>query len=151
MNEFKALGIDEDILRVIETMGFTEPTEVQKQAIPLVIALKDVIAGSATGSGKTLAFGAGIIHHVRKGSGIQALILAPTRELAEQISEALRVFSKHKQLLVAPIYGGVALNPQFSILERADIVVGTPGRILDHLQRGTIDFSRVKHLVLDEA
>lgn len=151
MNKFEQLGIDSDILKSIEHLGFTEPTEIQKKAIPDVIAGKDVIAGSATGSGKTLAFGAGIIHNLSKGAGLQALILAPTRELAEQISEALKTFAVSKKLSIAAIYGGVSLNPQFSDLERADIVVGTPGRILDHMQRGTINLTKVKHLVLDEA
>ncbi|MBN1175564.1 DEAD/DEAH box helicase [Candidatus Woesearchaeota archaeon] len=151
MNKFRQLGIDEDILSSIENLGFSEPTEIQQKAIPVVIQKKDLIAGSATGSGKTLAFGAGIIQHIRKGAGLQALILAPTRELAEQISESLKTFAKHKKLTVVSIYGGVSLNPQFSALQKADIVVGTPGRILDHMQRETINLTKVKHLVLDEA
>lgn len=151
MNKFRQLGIDEDILSSIEMLGFNEPTEIQQKAIPVVIEKKDLIAGSATGSGKTLAFGAGIIQHVRKGAGMQALILAPTRELAEQICDSLKTFSKHKKLNVVPIYGGVSLNPQFSALKKADIVVGTPGRILDHMQRESINLTKVKHLVLDEA
>jgi len=151
MDKFRQLGIDEDILSSLDELGFTQPTEVQQKTIPLVIAGKDIIAGSATGSGKTLAFGSGIIQNVKQGAGVQALILAPTRELAEQISDSLKVFANRKRLSIISIYGGVSLNPQFSALERADIVVGTPGRILDHLQRGTINLSKVKHLVLDEA
>jgi len=148
---FDELGISGEVLESIKEMGFEEPTEIQAKAIPPAIAGKDVIAGSATGSGKTLVFGAAIIDSITKGQGIQGLILTPTRELAEQIFEMLKTYSKHRQLSVCTIYGGVAYNPQFHALETADIVVGTPGRILDHLQRQTIDLSKVKHLVLDEA
>lgn len=151
MNKFKQLGVDEDILSSIEALGFSEPTEIQNKAIPLAIQKRDIIAGSATGSGKTLAFGAGIIHHVKQGAGLQALILAPTRELADQICDAMKTFASNKHLRIEAIYGGVSLNPQFDSLEKADIVVGTPGRILDHLQRGTISLAKVVHLVLDEA
>tara|TARA_Y100000310_G_C20678805_1_gene814651 strand:- start:956 stop:2179 length:1224 start_codon:yes stop_codon:yes gene_type:complete len=151
MNEFKQLGIIEPILKSIEQEGFEKPSEIQVKAIPLAIAGKDVIAGSATGSGKTLAFGAGIIQDVEHRKGIQALILTPTRELAEQVTQNLRMFSKFKKLTVQAIYGGVSINPQIHNLERTDIVVGTPGRILDHLERRTIDLSQVKILVLDEA
>lgn len=151
MNGFKELGIDIDILKSIENEGFDEPTEIQVKSIPVALQGKDVIAGSATGSGKTLAFGAGIIQNTVPGNGIQALILAPTRELAEQIQQSLKKFSKHKKLKICAIYGGVSINPQFTVLEKADVVVGTPGRILDHLERGTINLRNTKCLVLDEA
>lgn len=151
MNGFKELGIDIDILKSIENEGFDEPTEIQVKSIPVALQGKDIIAGSATGSGKTLAFGAGIIQNTVPGNGIQALILAPTRELAEQIQQSLKKFSKHKKLKICAIYGGVSINPQFTVLEKADVVVGTPGRILDHLERGTINLRNTKCLVLDEA
>jgi len=149
--QFRKLGITEPILKVIEQEGFEAPSEIQDKSIPLVLAGSDVIAGSATGSGKTLAFGAGIIQNCEPGKKIQSLVLTPTRELAQQIMEALRKFSKHKPLRIVVVYGGVSINRQMHELMTADVVVGTPGRILDHLQRGTINLGHVKILVLDEA
>jgi ATP-dependent RNA helicase DeaD len=151
MDNFRELGITPPILRAIKEQNFETPSEIQAKAIPLVLAGKDVIGGSATGSGKTLAFGSVIIQSCEKGKGIQALILTPTRELAEQVSKALKKFSKYKPLGITAIYGGVSINPQFENLKIADVVVGTPGRILDHIGRNSIDLSRVKILVLDEA
>ncbi|MFA6072622.1 MAG: DEAD/DEAH box helicase [Candidatus Woesearchaeota archaeon] len=151
MDEFRKLGISEDILRSLSEMNFVKPTEVQIKAIPFALEGKDVIVGSETGSGKTLAFGAAILQHALRGKGIQALILTPTRELAEQIQVALKNFSKYAPLNITAVYGGVSINPQFKALEKADIVVGTPGRILDHLERRTINLAAVKFLVLDEA
>ncbi|MFA6072586.1 MAG: DEAD/DEAH box helicase [Candidatus Woesearchaeota archaeon] len=151
LDEFRKLGISENILKSLNLMGFKTPTDVQAQAIPFALAGKDVIVGSATGSGKTLAFGVNIIQNAKRGQGIKALILTPTRELAEQITVAFKNFSKYSPIAVTAIYGGVSINPQFKDLEKADVVVGTPGRILDHLERGTIDLSNVDFLVLDEA
>jgi ATP-dependent RNA helicase DeaD len=149
--KFKKLGISEQILKVLAEEKFEEPSEIQIKSIPLVLQGKDVIAGSATGSGKTLAFGSGIIQNSEKGQGIQALILTPTRELAEQITKALRKFSQYKPLNFVAVYGGLSINPQISKLRTADVVVATPGRLIDHITRGTIDLSKVKILVLDEA
>ncbi len=151
MEKFKSLGLSEAFLAEIVKAKFTEPSEIQEKTIPLVLAGNDVIGGSATGSGKTLAFGAGIIEKVEKGQGLQSLILTPTRELAEQITTVLRTFSAYKGLDIASVYGGVGINPQIRALEYADIAIATPGRVLDHLERGTINLSRVKILVLDEA
>ncbi len=151
MDSFKRLGIIEPILRMIEREGFEKPTEVQEKAIPPILEGRDVITGAATGSGKTLAFAAGIIQNSEKGKGIQALVLAPTRELAGQVSKALATFSQYKHLRVAAIYGGVSINPQMENLKIAEVVVGTPGRLLDHINQGTIKLSNVKILVLDEA
>jgi ATP-dependent RNA helicase DeaD len=120
-------------------------------AIPLILEGKDIIGGAATGSGKTLAFGCGIIQKIERGEGIKALVLTPTRELAEQVHNSLKEFSRHKKLKIASIYGGVAIGPQIKRLEKADIVVATPGRLLDHIGRGTIDLDNVEMLVLDEA
>jgi len=149
--EFRKLGIIDAIGKVIEEERFEEPSEIQSKAIPLAISGKDVIAGSATGSGKTLVFGSVIIQNCKKGKGIQSLILTPTRELAEQVSKALKKFSKYNPLEITAVYGGVSINPQIDRLRTTDVVVGTPGRILDHLQRRTLDLSHVKTLVLDEA
>jgi len=151
MKSFKELGLSSDLLKVLEEINFSLPSEIQEKVIPLALAGKDVIGGSATGSGKTLAFSASIIEKIEPGKGIQTLILTPTRELTEQVSRAFRGFSKFKPLRVVSIYGGVAILPQIEALEKADVVVGTPGRLLDHLSRKTINLSKVKYLVLDEA
>jgi len=151
MEKFRKLGIAMPVLKSIQEQKFEEPTEIQERSIPLILEGKDVIAGAATGSGKTLAFASRIIKTAVKGEGIQALILTPTRELAEQVSDTIQRFSKHKHLGITAIYGGVSINPQINRLGREDIVVGTPGRILDHINRRTINLDRVKVLVLDEA
>jgi len=151
MEKFKDLGLCEHVLKVISNKKFTKPSEIQEKTIPLIMEGKDVIAGSATGSGKTLAFGAGMIKNAEKGKGVQGLILTPTRELAEQVAEALREFAYYKDLEVVPVYGGVAIGHQQKKLSYADIVVATPGRLLDHLKQRSVDLSRVKFLVLDEA
>lgn len=151
MNKFKELGINEEILKSIERLNFTEPTDIQKQTIPVMLEGKDVIAQSATGSGKTLCFASAIIENITHQNKIQALIMTPTRELAEQIFESMKMFSKYRKLKIGVIYGGVSYNPQFKALETADIIVGTPGRLLDHLERRTMNLSNVSHLVLDEA
>ncbi len=151
MDEFRKLGISEPILKAIRDEGFENPTEIQAKSIPVVIEGKDVIAESATGSGKTLAFGCAIIQNCEKRKGIQALIMTPTRELAEQVSESLKKFSKYSPLRIVPVYGGVSISPQIEQLRSADVVVGTPGRLLDHIERNTIKLDKVNTLVLDEA
>jgi ATP-dependent RNA helicase DeaD len=151
MKGFENLGLSDKFLKEIEAAGFAEPSEIQEKAIPLVLQGRDVIGNSATGSGKTLAFGSGIIEKAETGKGIQSLILTPTRELAEQIGKVLKKFSRFKGLNVSVIYGGVGIENQMRELRRAEIVVGTPGRILDHLERGTINLSEIKTFVLDEA
>jgi len=151
MENFKILGISEPVLRSIRDERFESPSEIQEKSIPLIIAGKDVIAGSATGSGKTLAFAAGILKNAEKGRGIQALVLTPTRELAEQVAQALSKFSKYKPLEIIAVYGGVGINPQIRGLKTADVVVGTPGRLLDHIARNTLRLGKVNTLVLDEA
>ena len=151
MEKFRSLKLSEKILKVIEEAKFTEPSEIQEKTIPLILEGKDVLGSSATGSGKTLAFGAGIIEKIHKDKGIQALVLTPTRELAEQNAEQLKIFSKHFDFKITAVYGGVAIGPQVDHLESANIVVDTPGRILDHLNRGTLNLKEIKFLVLDEA
>jgi ATP-dependent RNA helicase DeaD len=151
MEYFRKLGIIEPVLKSIEDEQFEKPTEIQEKSIPLILAGEDVIAGAATGSGKTLAFAAGIIEKAESGKGIQALVLTPTRELAQQVAGALGVFSRYKRLKITAVFGGVSINPQIELLRTADVVIGTPGRILDHMGRRTIDLRTVKTLVLDEA
>ena len=151
MEAFKQLGIEDSLLKSLKEQEFKTPTEIQAKTIPEVLQGKDVIAGSATGSGKTLAFGSAIVQKISKGKGIKALIMTPTRELAEQVHSSLKTFAKHKPLNITTVYGGVSIEPQMKALKNADVVVGTPGRILDHISRDTIDLGKIEYLVLDEA
>ncbi len=151
MNTFEQLGLSRELLSAIEKLGFSEPTQIQAKAIPLIMQGKDVVGESATGSGKTLAFGCGVLEQVVPGKGLQALILAPTRELAEQVKTAIHAVAQGKQLRTLAVYGGVAIGPQIDKLPRSDVVIATPGRLLDHVQRRTINLSKIKLLVLDEA
>lgn len=151
MISFKNLGISKPILKSINDEKFESPSEIQEKSIPIILSGRDVIAGSATGSGKTLAFASGLLQSSEKGKGIQALILTPTRELAEQVTKALTKFSRYRPLGIIAVYGGVGINPQINGLKTADVVIGTPGRILDHIGRNTIKLDKVKTLVIDEA
>jgi ATP-dependent RNA helicase DeaD len=151
MEYFRKLGIIKPILKSIEDEKFEKPTEIQEKAIPLILAGQDVIAEAATGSGKTLAFASSIIEKTEKGKGIQALVLTPTRELAQQVATALSDFSRYKPLKIVAVFGGVSINPQIEQLRTADVVIGTPGRILDHIGRRTLNLGKVNTLVLDEA
>jgi ATP-dependent RNA helicase DeaD len=148
---FKDLPVSESLVRALSELHITEPTEIQEKTIPLTMEGKDVIAGSATGSGKTLAFGSCIVEGIEHGKGIQSIILTPTRELAVQVAENLEEYGKYHKLNVVQVYGGVSIDPQIKKLKSADVVVGTPGRVLDHLERETMDLSGVRFLVLDEA
>ena len=147
----KILGPDNPLLNSIKFRGFTVPTEIQEKSIPAILKARDVIAGASTGSGKTFAFAVGLIKNVKKNFGIQGLVLTPTRELAEQVANELSDFSKYKSLEIVSVYGGVSITKQMKDLTSADIVVGTPGRILDHISRNSINFKFVNTLVLDEA
>ena len=149
MENFKRLGISDQLIRIIEKQGLKNPTKIQEKSIPVILEGRDVIAGSKTGSGKTLAFTAAIVHKVEKGRGIQAIVLTPTRELAEQVSDSVSTYSSG--LAITPVYGGVSINNQIKKLSDTDVVVGTPGRILDHLSRGTLNLGKIKLVVLDEA
>ncbi|MBN2111921.1 DEAD/DEAH box helicase [Candidatus Woesearchaeota archaeon] len=151
MEVFENFGLSHNLITAIRGLGFSEPTQIQRMSIPPIMEGRDVIGESATGSGKTLAFGCGIIDHVVPNQGLQAVILTPTRELAEQVKESLREFARHKHLKIISVYGGVSINPQIEELAKCEVVVATPGRFLDHLGRRTIDTSKVKLLVLDEA
>ena len=149
--KFEEMNINRDIIDILEKREIFEPTEIQRLSLPLIEEGRDVIGQSETGSGKTLAFAIPIAEKVEKGRGIQALILTPTRELANQIENELGKIASFKSLRITNIHGGVPIMPQIDNLKVADIVVGTPGRILDHVRRGTIDFSNVKYMVIDEA
>jgi len=151
MENFRKLGLSEQLLKLMQQSNLTEPSEIQEKAIPLVMQGKDVLGGSATGSGKTLAFGAGIIEKTEKGKGLQVLVITPTRELAEQVGGVFKKFSAYKGLSISLVYGGMDINPQIKSLQKSEICVGTPGRILDHIERKTINISHLKTLVIDEA
>ena len=145
------LHLQPELAKAFEEMGFLELTDIQKKTIPLIQEGKDVIGQSQTGSGKTAAFGFPILEKTIRGNGLQSLILVPTRELCEQVTTEMRKFAKYKRMNIFAVYGGVSINPQISNLRHADIIIGTPGRILDHLHRGTMDLHKAKILVLDEA
>ncbi len=151
MNTFKELGLKDNLLRSIEKLGFSQPTKIQKDSIPLILEGKDVIGESETGSGKTLAFGCGIVEKCSRDEGIQALILTPTRELAEQVKDSLKEITYKPRLNIIAVFGGVSIYNQIKNLKRTNVVVATPGRLLDHVNRGTIDLRNLKILVMDEA
>jgi len=150
MNLFENIGLNSQLLGAVNKLGFTKPTQIQEESLPLILQGNDVIGESATGSGKTLAFGCGIINKTEPKQGLQALVLTPTRELTEQVKEALVKLANGKNLNVISIYGGISINPQIKDLHFANVVVSTPGRLLDHIQRRTVDLTKVKVLVLDE-
>lgn len=154
MNEikFNNLGLKDSLLKSITDLGFEKPSQIQAEAIPVAIQGYDLIGQAQTGTGKTAAFGCGIINHITKNDGLRAIILAPTRELAIQVNDELKRLSKYDDLSVLPIYGGDSIVNQIRALKRnVNIVVGTPGRVLDHIKRGTIKLDSIKFLVLDEA
>jgi len=154
---FKSLGLCDPLVQGILATGYTAPTEIQSEAIPAVLAGRDLIGCAQTGTGKTAAFVLPILHrlcHEQKApkKGVRALILTPTRELAVQIEECIADYGRFMKLRALAVYGGVSMENQIRTLRRGvDIVVATPGRLMDHLQRQTIDLQAVETLVLDEA
>ncbi len=155
---FNTLGLSKPILRAIAEQGYTEPTPIQKQAIPTILSTKDVLAGAQTGTGKTAGFTLPLLQLLSEGergnskSHIRALIVTPTRELAAQVGESVVTYSKYLPFKSAVIFGGVKINPQISTLRKGvDILIATPGRLLDHVSQKTIDLSKVEYLILDEA
>jgi ATP-dependent RNA helicase DeaD len=139
------------VLRAVRELGFKDFTEIQEKCIPSIKEGKDIVGQSATGSGKTAAFGLPLLEKVTPGRGIQCIILTPTRELCVQVSDAIQSFAKYMPVKITSIYGGVGIEPQIDKLKRTDVVVGTPGRVLDHVTRRTMELSHVKIVVLDEA
>ncbi len=151
---FSQLGLDAALSRVCESLGYTEPTPVQKQSIPIVLKGSDLIGCAETGTGKTAAFLLPIIQRMSRQArpGVRVLILAPTRELASQIEASYRSLVPKKDVRCATLIGGTNLSRQTEALRRgASVVIATPGRLLDHMERGAIDFSGIETLVLDEA
>ncbi len=148
---FDTLGLSAAVLEAIEESGYTTPTPIQAQAIPIILAGKDVIGASQTGTGKTAAFALPSLSKIEKLGKPQILVLEPTRELAHQVAEQFEKYGKHTGLKVALLYGGVGLGSQAEQLAAgADIVVATPGRLVDHFYRTTMRFGEIKVLILDE-
>ncbi len=156
---FSAIGLSAAVMQGVAKSGYSSPTEIQRKAIPLAIAGKDIIGCAPTGTGKTAAFVLPILDRLQQKSAIdqrhrfpRALILTPTRELAQQIDDSIRIYGKFTGFRSLSVYGGVGIGGQLSCLRQGiDIVVATPGRLLDHLERNSIDLSHIEFLVLDEA
>ena len=151
---FGALGISDPLIRAIKELGFEEPTPIQTQAVPAALAGRDVIGQAQTGTGKTAAFGIPIVERVDPADRrVQAVILCPTRELAVQVAEELFKIARFRRgIVVAPIYGGQQIERQITALRKGvQVVIGTPGRVLDHIHRRTLSLDAVRIAVLDEA
>jgi len=152
MTEFEKLGLEKKLLDVLNDAGFTTPFPIQERAIPVLLAGNDVIGQAHTGTGKTAAYALPMLQLVTSKQGIQGIIMAPTRELALQITAEINRFAKNTGIKTATIYGGQGMGIQLDALrKRPEIIVATPGRLIDHLKRGTIKLNNVKHVVLDEA
>ncbi|MGH8752227.1 MAG: DEAD/DEAH box helicase [Burkholderiales bacterium] len=157
---FDSLGLSAEILRAVSEQGYTEPTPVQMQAIPPIMAGKDVMAGAQTGTGKTAGFTWPILERLKVHAStsvsparhpVRALIITPTRELAMQVADSVRTYGKYVPLKSTVVYGGVGINPQIKELQSGvEILIATPGRLLDHVQQKTVNLSKVEILVLDE-
>lgn len=159
---FSHLGLSNEIIRAVTELGYTKPTPIQMQAIPSVLSGRDLLAGAQTGTGKTASFTLPLLQKLSSDksiksasneySPIRALILTPTRELAAQVELSVREYGKYLKLNTMAMFGGVSINPQKRLLKgRVDILVATPGRLLDHVQQGTVNLSQIEFLVLDEA
>ena len=150
---FESLGLSEARIRQLESLGFTNPTSIQSQAIPHLLAGRDMVGQSQTGTGKTAAFSLPILEQIDfNQKAVQALVLTPTRELAVQVSQAINSFVGDAGVRVLAIYGGQAIDRQILQLKRGvHIVVGTPGRVIDLLDRGNLKLDQIRWMVLDEA
>ena len=152
MTKFEELGLKENILKGVRELGFEDAFPIQEAVIPVLLTGRDVVGQAHTGSGKTAAFALSMLQEIQPKNGIQGLIMAPTRELAMQITDEIKKFGKHTGIRVATVYGGQGMGLQLDALERGvEIVVATPGRLIDHLKRGSIELRDVTHIVLDEA
>ncbi len=148
---FNGLGLSDSLLKAIGELGFEKPTPVQEQAIPLILQGKDIIASAQTGTGKTAAFGLPTLDRLKPGKRVQCLILEPTRELAQQVVDALQSYSKHLKIRVGVVYGGVKYGRQREMLAKGvDILVATPGRLLDHIGQKNLTLKNVEGLILEE-
>ncbi|HEU4963177.1 MAG TPA: DEAD/DEAH box helicase, partial [Bacilli bacterium] len=152
MTTFFDLDLSKKVQQAISDMGFEEPSPIQVQCIPKVLTGGDLIGQAQTGTGKTAAFGIPLIEMATPHKSVQSLILTPTRELAIQVAGELRKIAKYKRTRTLPIYGGQSIGSQIRALQQGvQVVIGTPGRVLDHLRRGTLKLDKVRTVVLDEA
>ncbi|MBU8975089.1 MULTISPECIES: DEAD/DEAH box helicase [unclassified Lysobacter] len=155
---FETLGLSPALLRALAEQNYTTPTPIQAQAIPMALAGHDLLGGAQTGTGKTAAFGLPLLHRLSKQTSPngfrrpRALVLVPTRELAVQVNDNLRGFARHLRMNISAIFGGAGMGPQVEMFRRGvDVLVATPGRLIDHLDRGTVKLDSIELLVLDEA
>lgn len=153
---FSSLQLDKSLTDALKAKGYSEPTPIQLKAIPAILANKDVMAGAQTGTGKTAAFALPILQKlmskVTENRPVRALVLTPTRELAQQVYKSFVAYAENTELNIAVAYGGVSINPQIAALKKgADVLVATPGRLLDHLINGSVELSELSCLVFDEA
>ena len=156
---FSDLGLSAELLRALESQGYSNPTPIQQKAIPAVLDNHDILGAAQTGTGKTAGFTLPLLDNLMKRPGsnkkrrpVRALILTPTRELAAQVSESVRNYGRNLPFKTQTIFGGASINPQIAKLRQGvDILVATPGRLLDHAGRRTVDLSQIEILVLDEA
>ncbi len=151
---FESLGLAPELLRAVEEEGYTQPTPIQTEAIPFALEGRDLVGSAQTGTGKTAAFLLPILQRLANGplGTLRALVLVPTRELAEQVVTSARAYGRHSKVTSTAVYGGVGMDPQIRALRQGvDIVIATPGRLLDHMRRGRVDTSKLEVLVLDEA
>ncbi|MBP3363824.1 MAG: DEAD/DEAH box helicase, partial [Pseudomonas sp.] len=155
---FATLGLIEPLLRALETLGYKTPTPVQAQAIPAVLAGRDLMAAAQTGTGKTGGFALPLLQSLTMegpkvaSNSVRALVLVPTRELAEQVHESIRQYAEHLPLSTYAVYGGVSINPQMMTMRKGvDVLVATPGRLLDLYRQKAIKFNQLQTLILDEA
>ena len=152
MKRFEELGVSQEIRNALEELNFEDPFPIQEAAIPVLLSGRDVVGQAHTGSGKTAAYAVSMLQDIKPDRTIQGLVLAPTRELAMQITDAIRQFGKYTDIRVATIYGGQGMNVQTDALERGvEMLVATPGRLIDHIKRETIELNDIRHVVLDEA
>lgn len=152
---FESLGLEPDLLKAVAEQGYVDPTPIQRQAIPVALEGRDLVGSAQTGTGKTAAFLLPILQRLKnepRGNGTRAMVLVPTRELAEQVLESAQNYGRHAGVSSAAVYGGVDYKPQTRALkDGVDIIIATPGRLLDHIGRGHVNTSRLEVLVLDEA
>ncbi len=152
MTKFKDLGLKDEVLKGVTDQGFEDAFAIQEAVIPVLLSGRDVVGQAHTGSGKTAAFALSMLNDITPKKGIQGLIMAPTRELAVQISTEIKKMGKHTGIKIATIYGGQGMGIQLDALHRGvEIIVATPGRLIDHLKRGSIELGDITHIVLDEA
>lgn len=153
---FASLSLDKSLLSAIKSLGYEQPTPIQEKAIPAILAGKDIMAGAQTGTGKTAAFALPIMQSLQQNilepRPIRALVLTPTRELAQQVYKNFVQYGENTELRIAVAYGGVSINPQLKALEQGvDILIATPGRLLDHIVKGSILLTSLEYIVFDEA